>query len=66
MEQLLVYDALFCLEYKVKPSEIEVELRIYQNDDVQIHNPGADEIVKIMDKIVHLDKLLNQYEYEEA
>lgn len=66
MEQLLVYAALFCLEYKVKPSEIEIELRIYQNDDVQIHNPGADEIVEIMDKIIHLDKLLNQYEYEEA
>ena len=28
MEQLLIYSALFCLEYKVKPSTIEAELRI--------------------------------------
>lgn len=29
MEQLMIYAALFCLEYKVKPSEISMELRIY-------------------------------------
>ena len=58
MEQLLIYAALFCLEYKVKPGEIEVELRIYQNDDVLVHNPTADEILPIMDQIVHLNKIL--------
>ena len=58
MEQLMIYAALFCLEYKVKPSEIDMELRIYQNDDVLICNPTAEEIVPIMNKIVHLDKLL--------
>lgn len=30
MDQLLIYAALFCLEYKVKPGEIKYELRIYQ------------------------------------
>ena len=30
MEQLEIYAALFCLEYKVKPADIEMELRIYQ------------------------------------
>ena len=58
MEQLMIYAALFCLEYKVKPSEIDMELRIYQNDDVLICNPTAEEIVPVMNKIVHLDKLL--------
>lgn len=58
MEQLMVYAALFCLEYKVRPGEIECELRIYQNDEVIVHNPEPEEIAKIMDKIVHLDKLL--------
>lgn len=58
MEQLMIYAALFCLEYKVKPAEIDMELRIYQNDDVLICNPTAEEIVPIMNKIVHLDKLL--------
>jgi hypothetical protein len=34
MEQLFIYIALFCLEYKFKPSDIEMESRIYQNDDI--------------------------------
>lgn len=53
MEQLLTYAALFCLEYKVKPHTLDgIELRIYQNDEIVYHNPEADEIVPIMDKIV--------------
>ena len=66
MEQLEIYAALFCLEYKVKPNDIEMELRIYQNDEVIIHNPCGDEILPIMDKVVHFDKLLAQVDYEEA
>ena len=66
MEQLEVYAALFCLEHKVKPSEIEMELRIYQNDGVIYHNPTAEDIVPIMNKIVHLNKLLEKVEYEEV
>ena len=58
MEQLEIYAALFCLEYKIKPGEIEMELRVYQNDEVLIHNPTAEDILPIMDKIVHVDKLL--------
>lgn len=65
MEQLLIYTALFCLEYRTKPSDIEVELRIYQNDEVFIHNPEVDEIVPIMDKIISFDKLLNKIKAEE-
>ena len=64
IEQLMVYAALFCLEYKVKPGEIKIELRIYQNDEVLYHKPEADEILPIMDKIIHFDKLLQQLEEE--
>lgn len=64
MEQLEIYAALFCLEYKVKPGEIDMELRIYQNDEVVVHNPGAEDILPIMDKIIHFDKLLRRYEGE--
>ena len=60
MEQLLIYASLFCLEYHVKPGEIEMELRIYQNNDVEIANPTAEDIVPIMDKIVHLDRSLER------
>ena len=62
MEQLELYAALFCLEYKVKPGEIDMELRVYKNDEVFIHNPTAEDILPIMDKIVHLDKLLRKIE----
>lgn len=66
MEQLEIYAALFCLEYKIKPGEIKIELRIYQNDDILVHYPTAEDIVPIMDKIVHLNNLLEKIDYEES
>ena len=66
MEQLEIYAALFCLEYRVKPGEIDMELRIYQNDEVIVHNPTAEDILPIMDKIIHLDKILAKLEREEG
>ena len=67
VEQLLVYAALFCLEYNVKPSTLKgCELRIYQNDDVKCYIPEAEEIEEIMEIIVHLDKVIQQSEYEEV
>jgi hypothetical protein len=65
MEQLLIYAALFCLEYKVKPGSIKIELRIYQNDSIEICNPEADDILPIMDKIVSFDKVINKIKSEE-
>lgn len=56
MKQLEVYTAMFCLEYGHKPSDIDIELRIYQNDEVIEHIPEVDDIVHIMDKIVTFDK----------
>ena len=66
MEQLMIYAALFCLEYKIKPSDIEIELRIYQSDEVLYHNPTAESISSIMDRIVYLDKMLERLDCEEA
>lgn len=56
MDQLKIYAALFCLEYKYRPHELEIELRIYQNDEVVYLEPDPDEIVHIMDRIVTFDK----------
>ena len=66
MEQLVIYAALFCLEYSIKPGEIDFELRIYQNDDILVHNPTTDEILHVMDRIMHLDKLLSKQDIEEG
>lgn len=59
MHQLEIYAALFCLEYAVKPGEIEIELRIYQNDEIEISNPDVDVIAHIMSKIIVFDQYLN-------
>ena len=66
IEQLMIYAALFCLEYKVKPGEIKFELRIYQFDDIMICNPTAEDIVPIMDKISSFDKIINDINIREA
>ena len=65
MEQLEVYTALFCLEYKVKPSDIKIELRVYKCDEVVVWITTVEVIVPIMDKIVHLNKLLEKLDREE-
>ena len=62
MEQLEVYAALFCLEYKIKPGEIDIERRLYKNDEVIVHNPTAEDILPIMDKIIHLNEILESQE----
>lgn len=65
MEQLMVYAALFCLEYKKKPGELNMELRIYQNDDIGVFNPTADDILPIMDKIIRFDKIVENLKEQE-
>lgn len=65
MEQLMIYAALFCLEYRTKPSEIDMELRIYQSDEILYHNPSSDEILLIIDKIIDFDKIITKIKSEE-
>ena len=66
MEQLRIYAALFCLEYKYKPGNIDMELRLYQSNEVEVENPTADIILPIMDKIITFDKIINKLKAEEA
>lgn len=65
MEQLLTYAALFCLEYKIKPGDIEgCELRIYQNNEVIIDKPTAEDILPVMDKIITSSRYLESMRME--
>ena len=56
MEQLEIYAALFLLEYErqfgVNPANTKVNLRIYQNDDIQEENPDKDR----MEELIYLIK----------
>lgn len=64
MMQLQIYAALFCLEYKYDPAEIEIELRIYQNDDLEIYIPLVEDIQIIMGKIITFDLLIEKIKME--
>lgn len=67
MEQLLIYTALFCLEYKIKPYEIDTELRIYQSNEIAVLNPTPEDIVPIMDKIITMNNYIqNNLQLEEV
>ena len=60
MNQLYIYEALFCLEYKQRPFDISSELRIYQNDEILIDVPDPNDIQEIIRKIILFDKKINK------
>lgn len=66
IDQLMIYAALFCLEYNERPAEINYELRIYQNDEILVANPDGEEIARIMDIIIQFDKIIEKVKEEEA
>jgi hypothetical protein len=65
IEQLQIYAALFCLEYHVKPEQISMELRIYQNDRIEINNPNSEDISKIMETIIRFNDKIEKMKLEE-
>ena len=65
MEQLEIYAALFCLEYDVKPSDIDICLRIYQSNAIDEFNADEEDIVPIIDKIITFDKIIADIRAEE-
>lgn len=60
IKQLYVYAALFCLEYSFNPRDIEIELRIYQLNEVLVENPDPADIQFIMERIIMFDKRINE------
>lgn len=64
MDQLKIYAALFCLEYRYVPESIDVELRIYQSDTIIVDTPAPDEISDIMCKIKEASEVLAEMDSE--
>lgn len=60
IEQLEIYAALFCLEYDRKPERIDMELRLYQNDEIIPHVPEPERIREIMNTIIRFDQLIEK------
>lgn len=65
MEQLEIYAALFCLEYHRQPTDLGMELRIYQNNEVLIHSPKGEDIDSIMRLIIRFDGKIEKLRTEE-
>jgi hypothetical protein len=65
MKQLEIYAALFCLEYNKNPTDIDIELRLYQLDEVLVHHPEPEEILYIMEKIKDFDKRIERLKDKE-
>ena len=64
MDQLDIYSALFCLEYKKNPNEIQIEERIYQFGEIVVSNPPPELILLIMEKIIANDKMIEKFKNE--
>ena len=63
-KQLYVYSALFCLEYEYKPHEIEIELRIYQNNQAFVYEADPELVGFIMGKIIVFNKRIEDLKKE--
>lgn len=62
MDQLIKYAALFCLEYRYDPNQLIFELRIYQTDEIAIYKAPPEEIIAMMNLIVHDCEILSKHE----
>lgn len=58
--QLENYAAFFCLEYGVDPFDIEIELRIYQNDEIRVYDADPAMIAAIMKTIIDFDEYIER------
>ena len=64
-DQLIIYAALFCLEYEFpRPWELEIELRIYQANKVKFLAPDPDEVFHAMDRILTGTRLIEAIHQE--
>lgn len=70
-DQLVIYAAFFCLEYGFLPAHIDIELRLYQNDEVRTLStlpsddsgyPDPDLLQRVtfaMDKMLDFDRIID-------
>jgi hypothetical protein len=64
MKQLLIYVALFCLDFNKNPHKLESILRIYQNDAIEELVADPHEVFWIMEKIKYFDKRIEMLRLE--
>lgn len=66
VKQLEIYTSFFLLQYGLIPRDFkDIELRIYQNDEVIVHHPTTEDLVPIMDKIVTVNDIFEKMKENE-
>lgn len=64
LHQLEIYAALFCLDYDIRPGDIDTTLRIYQNNEIKEGKAGPEIILPYMDTIQTFSKVLEEIDEE--
>jgi hypothetical protein len=64
--QLEIYAVIFCLEYGIDMSTIDIELRIYKGDDFVAYIPDLDDLLIIRDRIITYDNIIEDIKREET
>lgn len=59
MEQLVIYAALFCLEYHKDPKDFTTLLQIYQEGNIVKYSPNCKEIKTVMNTIERNTKIID-------
>ena len=49
----------------MKPSDLDIQLRIYQSDAIDAWTPDAKDILAITEKIIAFDKIIDRIKFEE-
>lgn len=66
MDQLIIYAGLYCLINHIDPFETEYELRLYQNNDIQIYSPTSQEVAEYIAKMIEADKIVSEIRAQES
>lgn len=64
LRQLEIYAAYFCMEYNIKPKDIQIELRIYWQDDIIVGLPTPADIVPLIERTIESDKFIKSLKGE--
>lgn len=60
-DQLFIYAAYCCIEYNIDPKKIQIELRIYQNDEILIMNT-EDEFSPILENVLNIIEIVREFD----
>jgi len=59
-KQLIIYAALFCLEYDISPMKINMITRLYQGNGFTEYIPTGEEVQEAMDQMVEMNQVIEE------